>query len=100
VNWNVVRAFSRVYARAVSGIPLRMDFDPQLRQFRLEWRLSVTIGQPTEVFVPQIQYPDGFDVFVTDGLWWIFDSDSSVLYVSKGTFHDSEYVSLTISPKQ
>jgi len=99
VNWNIVRAFSRVYARAISGIPIHMNFDPQRRQFRLEWRLSVTIRQPTEVFIPQIHYPLGFQVFVSEGLKWTFDSDLSVLYVSNEALHHTTFVYLVILPK-
>jgi len=99
VNWNIVKAFARVYARAVSGIPILMNFDPLRKQFRLEWQLSVTIPQPTEVFIPQIHYPQGFEVDVSDGLQWIFDSDSSVLYVSNELFSSTTNVHLAILPK-
>lgn len=95
-----MRAFARVYARAVSGIPIFMNFDPQRRQFRLKWRLSVTIRQPTEVFVPQIHYPQGFDVYVSEGLQWTFDSDLSVLYVSNEGCSSTTDVYLTILPKE
>jgi len=95
-----VRAFARVYARAVSGIPILMNFDPQRRQFRLEWRLSVMIRQPTEVFVPAIQYPQGFDVYVSKGLEWTFDSSLSVLSVTNELFRNTTDVYLLILPKQ
>lgn len=94
-----MRAFARVYARAVSGIPTLMDFDPRRRQFRLEWRLSVTIRQPTEVFVPEIHYPRGFDVYVSEGLSWTFDSASSVLFVSNKALHNTVTVYLIVFPK-
>lgn len=99
VDWNVVRAFARVYARAVSGIPTVMDFDPRQRQFRLEWQLSVKIRQPTEVFVPEVHYPHGFNVYVSEGLGWTFDSDLSVLYVRNEAFHSTVNVYLSILPK-
>jgi len=99
VNWNVVRAFARVYARAISGVPTLMDFDPRRQQFQLEWRLSVAIRQPTEVFVPEIHYPHGFSVYVSEGLEWTFDSDLSVLYVSNKAFHSTTDVYLSIVPK-
>ena len=100
INWNVVRAFARVYARAISGIPTFMDFDLRRRHFHLEWWLSVTIHQPTEVFIPQIQYPHGFSVYVSQGLSWTFDSASSVLYISNVAFHTTANVYLGILPKE
>ena len=96
----MVQAFARVYARAVSGIPFLMNFDPSRKQFRLEWRLSVTIRQPTEVFVPQIHYPQGFRVYTYEGLRWTFDSNLSVLYVSNKAFRSTANVYLIILPKQ
>lgn len=99
VNWHVVRAFARVYVRAVSGIPTLMEFDRRQRHFRLEWRLSVTIHQPTEVFVPEIHYPHGFNIYVSQGLVWTFDRDLSVLYVSNEDFHSTADVYLSILPK-
>ena len=34
---------------------------------------------PTEIFVPQYQYPDGFYVWLSDG-WAVFDAEKQVLY--------------------
>ena len=34
---------------------------------------------PTEIFVPQYQYPDGFHVWLSDG-WAVFDAQKQVLY--------------------
>ena len=94
-----MRAFARVYARAVSGIPILMDFDPRRRQFRLEWRLSVTIHQPTEVFIPEVQYPLGFRVYVSEGLKWTFDWNLSVIYISNESLHHTTTVYVLILPK-
>lgn len=100
VNWNVVRAFARVYARVVSGIPILMNFDPQRRLFRLEWRLDVTIRQPTEVFVPEIHYPHGFHVFVSRGLQWTFDWNVSIIYVTNEALRNTTIVYLIMLPQQ
>jgi len=99
INRNVVRAFARVYARAISGLPIVMDFNPHRQHFHLVWQLSAMIRQPTEVFVPKIQYPHGFTVYVSKGLLWTFDSDLSVLYVSNEAFHKTANVYLGILPK-
>jgi len=77
-----------------------MNFDPQRRQFRLEWRLSVMIVQPTEVFVPQIHYPHGFHVYLSKGLEWTFDSQLSVLSVSNEALSTTTDVYLIIVPQQ
>jgi len=95
-----VQAFARVYAQAISGIPILMDFDPQRRQFRLEWQLAVTIRQPTEVFIPEIHYPLGFRVYVSEGLKWTFDWNRSVICISNESVLHSKTVYVIILPKQ
>ena len=75
-------AFARVYARAVAGIPVAMTFDPNRKWFDLEWLPDRTIVQPTEIFVPQLQYPRGFNVSVSKGFAWTFNKQTSVVYVA------------------
>ena len=81
INWNVVRAFSRVFARAISGTPTSMSFDADNRLFRLEWNIDQSIEQPTEIFVPRLHYPTGFNVHVADGLLWTYSVVQSLLFV-------------------
>jgi Glycoside hydrolase family 5 C-terminal domain len=81
VDWNVVRAFSRVFARAISGTPTSMSFDADNRLFRLEWNVDQSIEQPTEIFVPRLHYPTGFSVRVADGLSWIYSDVESLVFV-------------------
>jgi hypothetical protein len=88
VDWNVVRAFSRVYARAVSGTPTAMNFDADNLIFRLEWTIDHSIEQPTEIFVPMLHYSTGFNVQLTDGLSWTFSEMESVLYVVVSSSND------------
>jgi aryl-phospho-beta-D-glucosidase BglC (GH1 family) len=84
-------AFSRPYARALSGKPISSHFysdhhyydpskgqvDPQ-HEFVVEFASKETEA-PTEVFVPQVQYPAGFYVWLSDG-YATFDWDRRVLY--------------------
>ncbi len=57
----------RPYARKVAGKPLRMSFDMRRRRFEFEFEHDETIAAPTELYVPNYQYPDGFEVTVSDG---------------------------------
>jgi hypothetical protein len=60
-------AVVRPYARAVAGRPLRMRFDRRRRTFELVFRHDPAVAAPTEIFVPDRQYPQGFEASVSDG---------------------------------
>ena len=62
-----LEAVVRPYARAVAGEPLRMHFDRRRRRFELEFRHDPKVSAPTEIFVPEYQYPRGYEVTVSDG---------------------------------
>jgi hypothetical protein len=61
-----LRGFARPYARAVAGEILEMRFDVRRGTFLLRYRPDPRIAAPTEVFVPELQYPNGFSA-ETDG---------------------------------
>jgi hypothetical protein len=60
-------AVVRPYARAVAGEPLKMRFDRRSRVFELTVRRDPGVSAPTEIFVPDFQYPRGYRVAVSDG---------------------------------
>jgi hypothetical protein len=62
-----LQAVVRPYARAVAGEPLRMAFDIKRKVFEFECRHDSTVTAPTELFVPNYQYPRGYSVKVSDG---------------------------------
>ena len=84
-------AFSRPYARFLSGKPVSTHFfsdlhyydpdkgvvDPE-REFEVRFESKET-DAPTEIFVPRSQYPDGFYVWVSDGSI-MFDDGAQILY--------------------
>jgi hypothetical protein len=90
-EWRSWTAWMRPYPRASSGRPRAMHFysdhhyhDPipgqptPRREFYLELDAKET-DAPTEVFLPERQYPDGFYVYVSDGRC-VYDDDAHVLY--------------------
>jgi hypothetical protein len=62
-----LQAVVRPYARAVAGEPLRMAFDLNRKVFTFVFRHDATVSEPSEFFVPNYQYPDGYSVEVSDG---------------------------------
>ena len=49
-------AVVRPYARATTGVPLRMSFDLRRRIFEFEFCHDPAISAPTEFFIPTYQY--------------------------------------------
>jgi len=92
-RFRCAQAWSRPYARFLAGKPVSIHFyspfhyfDPDKgevppeREFEVVYEAKET-GTPTEVFVPEVQYPDdqGFYVWLSDGFaQW--DRSSRTLY--------------------
>ncbi|MCX7943951.1 MAG: cellulase family glycosylhydrolase [Deltaproteobacteria bacterium] len=84
-------AFSRPYPKFLSGKPLKMHFysdyhyydsskgipDPW-REFYMAME-SKESDMPTEIFIPSVQYKDGFYIWLSDG-WGMFDKESSTFF--------------------
>jgi len=62
-----LEAAVRPYARKVAGRPLRMSFDMERRVFEFEFEHDVEVTAPTELFIPNYQYPADYAVSVSDG---------------------------------
>jgi hypothetical protein len=66
-----LRAVVRPYPRATAGEPLRMRFDERPRVFEYTFRHDPAVAAPTELFMPNVQYPHGYHVTVSDGTYTI-----------------------------
>ncbi len=62
-----LEAVIRPYPRAIAGEPLRMAFDITKKTFFFEFHHDPEIAAPTEIFVPNYQYPEGYTIEVSDG---------------------------------
>jgi 1-acyl-sn-glycerol-3-phosphate acyltransferase len=87
-------AVVRPYARAVAGEPLRMTFDPDRKVFTFMFRHDATVTAPTELFLPNYQYPHGYAVEVSDGSVEI-DREQQVLRYHHTTTCDIHTIRLT-----
>ncbi len=75
VKRDKLAVLERPYPRAVAGTPRSYGFDPETKRFDLVYTTAAPRGQGlgkrldrdllTEVFVPKIQYPDGYAVQVS-----------------------------------
>jgi hypothetical protein len=62
-----VEGFSRPYARRVAGEPVSMSFDVDAGEFELVFDAEAAIEASTEIFVPAVQYPQGYQVVASAG---------------------------------
>jgi hypothetical protein len=75
-----LEAVVRPYARKIAGEPLRMAFDTSRRVFEFEFRHVQGVTAPTEIFVPDYQYPDGYTVEVSDGTYEVDRANQTLIY--------------------
>jgi hypothetical protein len=86
VMTDVVNLFSRVYPVATNGIPQSLHYNTSTKHFSYVYDLNVTsVDQaylPTEIYVPDHVYPLGFRVVVSAYFKWLFNRETSFLYIS------------------
>ena len=73
-------AVVRPYANKVAGEPLNMRFDTRRGLFTFSFRHDSAVTEPTELFVPNSQFPAGYRVEVSDGEVEIRKDEQRVLY--------------------
>ncbi len=73
-----LEAVIRPYPKATAGVPFELSFDYQTGRFKYTFRHIDSITEPTEIFVPEFQYPGGYSVKVSDGDYEI-DSENQTL---------------------
>ena len=75
-----LRAVVRPYPMATAGEALAMRFDLRRRRFTFTFRHSAAITAPTVLFVPSLQYPQGYRVKVSDGQYEIDWRAQTLIY--------------------
>ncbi|MXV92945.1 MAG: glycoside hydrolase family 5 protein [Chloroflexi bacterium] len=73
-------AIARPYARKVAGDPLTMRYDRERGIFTFTFKHDSAISEPTEIFVPNLPFPDGYRVEVSDGEYEVDSEAQRVLY--------------------
>lgn len=95
-------AVVRPYAQKVAGEPLNMRFDPERGIFTFSFRHDSNITEPTEIFVPNSQFPAGYRVEVSDGEFDINRDEQTVIYrhTDKNIPHMVRVISNTPPPPE
>jgi hypothetical protein len=64
-----LQAAVRPYPLRIAGEPVSMRFDIQRTIFEFTFHHDHRINAPTEIFIPEYQYPQGYIVEVSDGIF-------------------------------
>ncbi len=75
-----LQAVIRPYPMLTSGELFQANFNPFRRIFKMKFRSDPAISAPTEIFVPNFQYPHGYTIRVSDGRYEIKRSQQLLLY--------------------
>jgi hypothetical protein len=62
-----IQGFCRPHFISVAGIPLQMEFNMKNKTFFFAFDGDTSISSPTIIYVPNIQYPKGYHVEVSEG---------------------------------
>ncbi len=92
-----LKAAIRPYPQKIAGEPIEMSFDITSNRFHLSYRHMPGIKEPTQVFIPQYQYPAGCKVVLSDGHYELNMEAQLLLHwpSKEGMIH-----SITVTPKQ
>jgi hypothetical protein len=70
----------RPYPRATAGKLLHLSFDWKRKVFELAFQHDAQISAPSEVFVPNFQFPNGYEVRLSDGTFEENVSEQILIY--------------------
>jgi hypothetical protein len=70
----------RPYASKVAGEPLEMSFNLKRRTFTFSFRHDPAVQAPTELYVPNLHYPSGYRIEMSDGEHQIDREAQSLVY--------------------
>ena len=86
----------RPYARAIAGTPQSMSFDTSSKVFKLAYAPRSSTA-PTEIFLPALQYPNGYQVSVQGGQ---VQSAAGAVLLQIGNNAGASQVQVQVSPAQ
>jgi endoglycosylceramidase len=89
-----IATYSRTFAQAVAGVPTKMKYDSNTKDFELCYKVNTAIAQPTEIYANfDVHYPDGMSVSVSgSAIDMVVKVDAAVnmIYVQYSGSEDSK----------
>ena len=81
-NYQVIKIFSRVYPQSTAGTPSMLYYNTKTLTFIYEYKHDPKIKEPTEIYVPDFLYLNGFLVSVSNHLNYTIDKDNRLVLVT------------------
>ncbi len=78
-----IGGFCRPHFIQCNGIPLKMEFNYKAKTFNFEFECDSSIKVPTIIYIPNIQYPEGYDIKISDGEFEKNEDEQLVLIKTK-----------------
>ncbi len=75
-----LEAAIRPHAFKIAGVPTIIHFDLKRRRFELHFTNNDNVCAPSVIFVPQLHYPEGYEVRLSDGYICKLESKQQLLY--------------------
>ncbi|MCD6423906.1 MAG: hypothetical protein J7L35_00225, partial [Anaerolineales bacterium] len=70
----------RPYPVATAGKPLEVSFDYQTKEFNYRFQHDPKVMEPTLIYLPSYQYPEGCRVVLSDGRYELKIKDQILHY--------------------
>ncbi len=86
-----LKAVLRPYPMATAGKPLQIKFDYKTKEFAYRFQHQSGLEEPTIIYLPENQYPEGCQVEVSDGRYEI-NTEGQYLSYWHGADHDEHLI--------
>jgi hypothetical protein len=90
-----IEGFCRPHYVKCAGIPLKMEFNLKKKRFCFEFNGTTSIQAPTIVYIPKMQYPNGFNINLSNGEFEI-KPEKQLIYIY---MKEKGLCSVIINPK-
>ncbi|MFN8267619.1 MAG: cellulase family glycosylhydrolase [Chitinophagales bacterium] len=89
----------RTYPKATAGKLESFSFDVNTKIFTMTFTSNTTISKPTEIFIPNRFYPNGWDLSVAGTTKYTSTTDAIKQTLLFSTTDNDKEITLTITPK-
>lgn len=92
----ILQHLIRPYPRAVAGKIIAYNYNTDSKKFWVKFKSNSDIKLPTELFIPNRHYPNGWELHVSGALKWKKEWDNSKQLLRFYTEDDNKEITLTI----